>query len=274
MAICAEPGCGLIAPDPYKYCPTHLELRHRLSCETIARLSVMHVLESAAEEVEQVETISELPAYDSLKEVELGLVFEELAGIEFDEIHNRWAESSIAEIAIRLQELLAGQQRFLTEPKLDLAQAHKRAIQKKENVQHQVRRIVNSDLFRDYMAHLGYDENMLRDTLSVFVSGYWIEHVFTIPNLERDKLEYVHVFLLTAYGLVHILLRRRELQVQSWPATHVSLKYTLGHNDGLTSKIVVEFMLGADNKVFEFSDVEGIRGALQFYEKWMQRRNS
>lgn len=115
---------------------------------------------------------------------------------------------------------------------------------------------------------------MLHNTLSVFASGYWIEHVFTVPHLERDGLEYVHVFLLTAYGLVHMLLRRDEIQVQSWPATQVSLKYTLGHSNGLTSKIVVEFMLGTDRKVFEFSDVGGIGGALRFYEKWTQRRNS
>jgi hypothetical protein len=273
MAICAEPGCGLIAPNPYEYCPTHLEIRHRLSCETVARLSVMHLLESSADEVDQVKSISELPAFDSLKDVELGLMFQELAGVEF-ESDNSLGECGVPEIAIRLQQTLAGQQRFLMEPRLDVAQAHKRAIQKKENVKHQIRTIVNSDLFRDYVTHLGYSDSMLHDTLSVFVGGYWIEHVFTIPKLERGKLEYVHVFVLTTYGLVHILLKRHELQVQSWPAADVALKYTLEHSNGSTSKIVVEFMLGTETKGFEFSDVAGIGGALRFYEKWMQRRNS
>lgn len=273
MATCAEAGCLLLAPDPYKYCPTHLELRHRLSCETVARLSVMHVFESSAEEVEQVNSISALPGFDSLKDVELRLIFEELTGIEFDS-EPSWGACRVPEIAVDLQQILAKQKRFLVKPRLDVAEAHKRAIQKKENVKHQVRTIVNSDLFRDYMTHLGYCDSMLHDTLSVFVSGYWIEHVFTVPHLERDKLEYVHVFLLTAYGLVHILLKRHELQVQSWPATRVSLKYTLGYSNGRTSKIVVEFLLGTDSKVFEFNDDGGIGGALRFYEKWMQRRNS
>jgi hypothetical protein len=260
----------LDALEPHGYCPTHLKLRHRASCETIARRSVISVLKASEEELNQVTKISELNHYDSLKDEEFSLLLEQLLGIE---IRGNWGNWGIAEITTCLEETLAANQRFLTEAELDLTQAHERIIANTENVGRQVGIIVKSDLFKDYVMHLGYSEAMLQNTLSVFVSGCWIQHVFTIPNLKRGKLEYVHVFLLTAHDLVHIFLKRDELQVQSWPAKHVYLKYTLQHSNGRTSKIVVQFALGVDSKVFEFSDAAGIEGALRFYEKWMQVRN-
>ena len=47
-----------------------------------------------------------------------------------------------------------------------------RVIAKKENVARQVGIVVKSDLFKDYVTHLGYSNTMLHDTLSTFVSGY------------------------------------------------------------------------------------------------------
>ncbi len=280
---CADPTCNEPSHGALRYCHAHLIARTITSCETMVRIAAMEVFVATEAEVDQARMLRDLAKQDSLTAVELLTTLEALTDTDISE-DDLSVTYSAREYAQRLSEILIERQLFKPDPNLNVAAAHLRATQSAENALRQVRTIINSALFKDYMRSLGYTRRTLQEILTVAIGRIHINHVFTVPSFVNDKLEHVQVFILTKVSLVYIRLEASETLVQSWPKSEVSVKYCLYHSDPSTtsepdkltiSKILVQFILGtadADQKTFEFWNEEGINGALSFYEKLMQTK--
>lgn len=258
----------------YKYCQEHLELLTRIHTKTALYNCISEQLCLDITLIEDSSHIMDNLGADSLEVVGLIMALEEAFDLE---ISDEEAEklSKVIDAYNFIYISLLKKKKYLQSPISDIIKAYEAIKNRLSSVKREVKTILKSDLFIDYMSRLNLQSESVFSLICNVVRNNWIEHVTTVPNISKDnKLLGAHIIFLTKRYIFYFYIKHNNIEFRSLKINEFSLHSHYKYDkEGSLLVVLIKFYYqrhgDKKNLSFEFTSKTGISAAEIFMNKYL-----